>query len=173
MGQRRDRPRRSAGTVGFLDVLRNRFRSPSRAVISADIAAVDRGEARMVSCLFRSLYGAYPRRFRARMLDLTPLGPVVRPYWFSVSRARFPIEEPVASASVRRRNPRTDWNVRATGIYAPGGILAHAGSEVIRCQTSLGILEFAVPRPDVPLVLHYLNGPRPSPDPGNPPVPRQ
>jgi hypothetical protein len=51
---------------------------------------------------------------------------------------------------------KTDWNVRATGLYAEGRPLYHAGSVVIACRTPSGTLEFAVPRPDVQLVLHVL-----------------
>jgi hypothetical protein len=153
----RTRPIRSAGAAYPLDVIRNRFRGPSQSAIAADIAAVDNGTARTVACMFRADYGDYPRRFTQRMLDLLPNGPVVRPFWYSLRRARFRIDEPVVTAFVRSRNPRTDWNVRATGMYSAGARLEWAGFEVISCRTSLGVLEFAVPRPDVPLLVHYLN----------------
>jgi hypothetical protein len=155
---RRVRPSRSAGTVFPLDLVKNRLRGPSNAATSADIEAVDRGEARTVACMFRGTYGPYPRRFRQQMLDLMPDGPIVRPFWYAIRRSKFRIEDPILSASVRPRNPRTDWKVRATGMYASGSPLEWAGFVVIQCQTSPGVLEFAVPRPDVPLLLHYLKG---------------
>ncbi|SRR5713226_9788589 len=151
------RPSRSAGTVMPRDLLRNRLRGPSKAATSADIEAVDRGETRTVACMFRGACGAYPRRFRQQMLDLTPDGLVVRPFWYAIRRARFRIDPPVLSAHVRLRNSKTDWNVRSTGIYAPGRILEWAGFTVICCQISQGVIEFAVPRPDVPLLLHYFS----------------
>src|ERR1700680_2492128 len=155
---RRVRLSRSAGTVFPWDLVKNRLRGPSNAAISADIEAVDRGEARTVACMFRATYGPYPRRFRQQMLDLMPDGPVVRPFWYAIRRSKVRIEDPILSASVRPRNPRTDWKVRATGMYASGSALEWAGFVVIQCQTSPGGLEFGVPRPDVSLLLHYLDG---------------
>lgn len=35
--------------------------------------------------------------------------------------------------------------------------MSHAGMEVITWRTEPGIIEFAVVRPDVPLILHYLD----------------
>jgi hypothetical protein len=67
------------------------------------------------------------------------------------------ITEDIVEAHVRPRIPRTDWNIRATGAYAEGGTLSHVGMEVITCRTGIGSIEFAVVRPDVPLMLHYLN----------------
>ncbi|MGB6454229.1 MAG: hypothetical protein WBH47_07025 [Streptosporangiaceae bacterium] len=34
--------------------------------------------------------------------------------------------------------------------------MGYAGFTVVVCQTARGRLEFAVPNPDVPLVLHYV-----------------
>ena len=42
------------------------------------------------------------------------------------------------------------------GQFAPGGLLQQSGSAVICCQTTGGLLEFAVRRPDVDLVLHFF-----------------
>ena len=136
------------------------MRAPSPAATAADIEAVERGEGRTVACMFRSTYGSYPRRFRQKMLDLTSDALVLRPFWYSLDRRRLTITERVLSAQVRPRNSRTDWNIRATGVYAPGSRLEWAGFEVVSCQTSAGTLEFAVPRPDVPLVLHVLHRPQ-------------
>jgi hypothetical protein len=135
-----------------------RSRDPRRrdAAVSADIAAIDRGEGRKLACLLRGSYGAYPRRFRQQMLDLEPGGMVVRPFWYGFNRRRYRIEEQVTAAYVRPRDSRTDWNVRDGGAYAAGGRLEWAGFSVIHCRTPQGFIEFAVPRPDVPLVLHYL-----------------
>ncbi len=150
------RVRRSAGTVMPLDLVRNRMRAPSLAASAADIEAVDRGEGRAVACMFRGTYSSYPRRFKQKMLDLTNDALVLRPFWYSLSRKHLTITEPVLSAQVRPRNFKTDWTIRAAGMYAPGSRLEWAGFEVISCQTRSGTLELAVPRPDVPLVLHVL-----------------
>ena len=137
-------------------MIRRGFRPPRESDSDADIAAIDRGAGRTLACLIRGQYGEYPRRFRRKMADLTPDGMVLRPFWSSPSRTRFVIAEPVESAQVRGREPRTDRNVPMTGAYAEGGGLDYAGFTIIRCQTERGILELAVPRPDVRLVLHYL-----------------
>jgi hypothetical protein len=91
------------------------------------------------------------------MIDLTPEGLVVRPFWSSLNRKVVRIGEEVLSAHVRPRDRRTDLNVRATGVYAAGGPLEFAGFEVVTCRTAQGVIEFAIPRPDVPLFLHYVN----------------
>lgn len=156
MSNRRERFRRSAGTVMPIDLVRNRMRAPNQAARAADIEAVDRGEGRTIACLFRGTYGTYPRRFKQKMLDLTGDSLVLRPFWYGLNRKRVTIAEPVLAAQVRERNFKTDWNVRAAVEYAPGRRLEWTGFEVISCQTSSGILEFAVPRPDVRLMLHVL-----------------
>lgn len=150
--------RRSAGTTTPVDVLRNWFRPPAaQAAISRDLAAIDRGEGRLVACLLRGDYGSYPKRFHRKMANLRPEALILQPFWSSPDRRSFEVDEPVISARPRVRAQNTDWNVPGTGIYAQGRVYAHAGFEVVECQTELGKFELAVPRPDVPLVLHYLH----------------
>jgi hypothetical protein len=156
-GARRVRLPRSAGTVYPQDLLRSRDRRRRESAAAADLEAIGRGDGRTVACLFRGSYGGYPRRFRQQMLDLTPDGLVIRPFWYGLIRRRYRIGEPVTEAHVRPRDSRTDWNVRATGAYEAGGRLAWAGFCVVHCTTEQGFIELAVPRPDVPLVLHYLH----------------
>jgi hypothetical protein len=93
------------------------------------------------------------------MLDLTPDGPVIRPLLFlRFLRQRIPVPEQVISARVRPfENQREAFKLLGAGQYAPGGVLEQSGSVVISCQTSGGLLEFAVRRPDVALMLHFLN----------------
>ena len=129
----------------------------SKDALAGDIEAVDRNVTLRIVSLFRATYGSYPKRFSQRMLDLSPDGIVVRPYWSDPRRRVFRVAEEIIDARVRPRNPKTDWNIRATGVYAEGGVVSHIGSEVITCRTELGTLEFAVIRPDVPLMLHYIN----------------
>jgi hypothetical protein len=152
--KRRSRFPRSAGTATPLDVLRRAFRPPSSAALSADISAIDRGEGRTVACLYRGSFGPYPKRFRRKMLDLHPDALIFRPFWSSPARSRF-------------RIPRSDIISAAPGcpdraavLYSPGsGRFDYAAFDVIRCQMAGGNLDLAVPRPDVTLVLHYLNSP--------------
>ena len=153
---RPQRVKRSAGTMTPLDALRNWFRAPSGAAIAADLAAIDRGVSRRVACLFRGDYAGCPRHFHRKMADLRPQALVLRPFWSSPARRSFEVADLVVSASVRSRDRGKDRNVPGTGMYGPGRAFGYAGSEVVACQTELGRFELAVPRPDVPLVLHYL-----------------
>jgi hypothetical protein len=68
------------------------------------------------------------------------------------------VKPTLLAAQVRERNFNTEWNVRASVEYAPERRLEWAGFVVISCQTSPGMVEFAGPRPDVPLMLHVLRG---------------
>lgn len=148
--------RRSAGTTTPLDVLRNRFRAPGGTAVAGDLAAIDRGEGRRVACLFRGDYAGYPRRFHRKMACLLPQALMLAPFWSSPDRRSFQVDEPVVSAGPRPREPGRDWNVPGTGVHGPGQVFGHAGFDVVECRTELGRFELAVPRPDVPLVLHYL-----------------
>jgi hypothetical protein len=148
------------------------LRGPGERERAADIQAVDRGEGRTLFCSFRATYGSYPRSFRGYMLDLTPEGLVLRPVLLLgfLSR-RIPARERIESARVRPfQSEREARSLLATGLYAPGDRMGWAGMEVITCETAAGVLEFAVKRPDVALVLHYLDGLRrlsgQSPEPG-------
>jgi hypothetical protein len=147
------RPRRSAGAARAFHLI-GRL---SPAALAADLEAVDANVTMRVACLLRATYGSYPKRFSGHMLDLSPDGIVVRPYWSSLRRRVFRVTEDITEAYVRPRDLKTDWNIRATGAYAEGGSLSHIGMEVITCRTELGPIEFAVVRPDVPLMLHYLD----------------
>jgi hypothetical protein len=156
----RNRPQRSSGTaITPRDLLRTGRRRPRQAASAADIAAIDRGESRTVFCYYRGLYGGYPRRFAGCMLDLTPDGPVIRPMLFLKSlRQRIPIPERVIGAQVRPfDDEREALRLGSTGQFAGGGLLQQSGSVVISCQTSGGLLEFAVRRPDVDLVLRFFD----------------
>ena len=150
---RNQRPRRSAGTA-------RAFRLVGRltqAALAADLEAVDANVALRLVCAFRADYGNYPRHFGQRMVDLSPDGIVIRPFWYAVRRRALQVTEEILEPHVRSRNRKTDWNIRATGAYAEGGAFSNVGMEVITCRTDLGTIEFAVVRPDVPLMLHYLN----------------
>jgi hypothetical protein len=125
--------------------------------MAADLEAVDANVTIRVNCVIRGTYGGYPRRFLIqRMADLTPDGILVRPYWL-IGR-KFRVTEDILEAHVRPRNWRTDWNLRGgAGAYTADGGQSYLGMEVITCRTSGGIIEFAIPRADVPLMLHYIS----------------
>lgn len=148
----RPRIRRSAGTATPFDVIRRGFRPPGKGAVSGDISAIDRGEPRVLACLYRGTLGGSPRRFRRKMVELHPDVLVFRPFWSSPSRTRFRIQRgDILSADPARPD-------RATAMYSPGaGTFDYAAFDVITCHLAGGNLDLAVPRPDVPLVLHYLN----------------
>jgi len=159
----RSRFRRSAGTATPFDIIRRGFRPPSKSALAADISAIDRGEGRRLACLFRGFYGEYPRRFGRKMLDLAPDALVVRPFWSSPFRAKFRIpREDITSAHLRPPRVAESGKVLDDGIYPAGAVFAWSAFVVIICESADGKLELGVPRPDVPLVLHYLNSRAPA-----------
>ncbi len=93
------------------------------------------------------------------MIHLTPDGVLLRPLlllsflWRQVliqDQFIFARVRPFANAGEQRK-------FLSAGQYAPGGRLEHVGTSIISCQTSQGVLEFAVKRPDVPLMLHFID----------------
>jgi hypothetical protein len=157
MTARSPRIQRAAGTRNEWDLLKAGFRRPKAAAGRADIAAIDHGEGRQVACFFRGLYPPYSARFRFRKLDLTPDAVILRPLWFTPDRRTTRITETVTATYTRPRDPATDHRIRSYGNYRAGKPLEFAGSTVVVCMTARGRLEFAVPNPDIPLVLHYFN----------------
>lgn len=139
----------------MLTVYRGKQRTASQA---ADIVAIDRGEVVTMVCHYRALYGKYPRRFMQCWLDLIPAGPVIRPlFLLQFLWRRIPVAEKIIAAQVRSfKSEREAFVVRGGGQYAAGGALEQVGAVVISCQTSGGVLEFAVYRADVGLALHYF-----------------
>lgn len=107
--------------------------------------------------MFRGLYSPYSARFMVRKMDLTSEGVILRPFWFSRDRRIVRITETVSAAYTRPRDPVTDHRIHSFGNYEAGKPLGYAGFTVVVGETPRGRLEFAVPNPDVPLVLHYLH----------------
>lgn len=168
-----NKSRRSTGTTrtfGEIYTAYNPRRREGRK--AADIAAVSRGETVWVVCSYRGNYGNYPNRFMGCYLDLAPGGPVIRPMlFFGQFWRRIPVMEKIISVQVR---PFSGWReaarVAGGGQYAAGGSLEQSGRVPISCTTSGGVLEFAVPRPDVDLVLYYFGSLIEEPDTANPAV---
>jgi hypothetical protein len=154
---RAPRIKHAAGTRNGWQTLKGGFLPPRAAARRADIAAIDRGEARRVACLFRGLYPPYSARFQIRKMDLTPDAVILRPFWYSPDRHIVRISETVTAAYTRARDPVTDHRIRSFGNYETGRPLGYAGFTVVVCETPRGRLEFAVPNPDLPLVLHYFH----------------
>jgi hypothetical protein len=89
-------------------------------------------------------------------LDLMPDAVLLRPLSFIPDRDTIEITDPVTAAYRRPRDPATDRKIRSTGNYRAGKPLEFAGSTVVVCETPRGKLEYAVPNPDVPLVIQYF-----------------
>ncbi|HEX6518867.1 MAG TPA: hypothetical protein VF070_02480 [Streptosporangiaceae bacterium] len=98
------------------------------------------------------------------MLDLAPDVLVIRPFWSSPSRTKFRIpREEIKAAYMRPPRLSESGKVLDGGIYPAGAVFEWAAFVVIICELADGKLELGVPRPDVPLVLHYLNSRAPAP----------
>ena len=92
------------------------------------------------------------------MLDLAPDALVIRPFWSSPFRSQLQIpREDITSAHLRPPRLGESGKILDDGIYPAGAVLEWAAFVVIICESADGKLELGVPRPDVPLVLHYLN----------------
>jgi hypothetical protein len=167
MANRQSHGRRSAGTVySPLDAARVFIPGWRKRVQASDLAAIDRGEPRTVLCWFRGLYGNYRRKFYIYFLDMTSAGPVLRKNLLFWERERIPITEGLVSASLRPpASPQEARRVRANGTpYGSGGPMDVVGRQIISCETTEGIVEFAVMRTDVPLLLHYITAQALRPD---------
>ncbi len=158
---RAPRVKHAAGTRNGWETLKGGFLPPKAAAQRADMAAIEGGEARRVACLFRGLYSPYSARFLYRKMDLTPDAVILRPFWFTPDRHILRIAETVTAAYSRPRDPDTDRRIRNIGNYREGKPLGYAGFTVVVCETARGRLEFAVPNPDVPLLLDYFHRQRP------------
>jgi hypothetical protein len=151
------KPRKSVGTYSFTDLLFNPRLAfavlfTDRAVDqgnAADVAAVQEGEARRVSCYLRGSSAPYPRRLRQGDLDVSRDAAHWTPFW-GVRRRPVPVY--VGSALIRSRRPdRREWNVGRPELFVV--ITRAVGADGTRPETDL-----VVPAADAPLVTGYLNG---------------
>jgi hypothetical protein len=147
------KPRKSVGTYSFSDVLLNRrILSTDRAQgNAADIAAVQGGETRRVSCFLRGSSAPYPGRLRQGDLDISRDAAQWTPFW-SVRRRPVPVHVEPAFIRIRtRRLDRREWNVGRPDVFVV--ITCVLGPDESRQETDL-----VVPAADAPLVTAYLNG---------------
>ena len=81
------------------------------------------------------------------MLDLAPDALVIRPFWSSPLRAKFPIpREAITSANLRPPRLGEFGKVMDDGIYPAGAIFAWAAFVVIICESADGKFELGVAR---------------------------
>jgi hypothetical protein len=129
--------------------------------MTADMAAMDRGEAIVVGCYIRRLYGHQPQRFSGWLMELAPDGPVLyrKLFFLFVIRRKMPLPERILSARVRPFESQAEARrFASTGIFEAGsGPWEWAGSSILSCQTDRGMMEIAVGRRDVSLLLHYID----------------
>lgn len=173
----RKRPPNSAGTYGFLDVLRHPariMRPPAGSEGGSDLTAIRAGSARTVSCFLRSDHDPYPRRLTPGRLVLSPDGPSWTALW-SLRRKPLPIGLPVTWLATRAADHR-EPNVKKGG--SAFGVVSVPTFMVITLTTPTATLDLVLPQADVQLVTGYFGDRRPgSPDPfgsaGSRTVPRQ
>ena len=124
---------------------------------------MNRGEAIVVGCYIRRLYGDQPERFRSWFMELAPDGPVVyrKLFLFVVTKPRMPLPERILSARVRPFESHSEARRFASiGKFGPGGPREWDGMSILSCQTDRGVLEIAVWRRDLDLVQHYIDAQR-------------
>jgi hypothetical protein len=106
---------------------------------------------------FPRLFDPYPKKFGALgWLDLTTDGARWHPFRWQFWYKTWTFNDQILSVSTRGRNKDSDRRVWSSGTHAPDGSMSWAGYTVVICQTPGGALEFAVPNPDVRLVLSYF-----------------
>jgi hypothetical protein len=152
----RPRPPKAAGTYGMLDMLRQPSRlgriPPAPDASRRDIAALERGEARLVSCYLRNPPGSgwrgrWPRQGQGG-LELSATQVSWRPFVGLGRKARV-----LDIGGVTLVRP-ADWSDQRLGV--PGN--PHLFS-LVRCATPDGRLDLLVPTADLPLVtLHRQRG---------------
>jgi hypothetical protein len=155
------KPRKSAGTYSFSDLLRLTMRNPQLLLAAlfrdgtmdeenaADITAVQNGETRRVSCWLRGSSAPHPRQLRQGVLDISRDAAQWTPFW---SVRRRPVPVPTGPALIRTRRPdRREWNVGRPEI-----------SVVITCvlykDGSRQETDLVVSAADAPLFTGYLKG---------------
>jgi hypothetical protein len=143
---------RAAGSQTLTDVLRGVLRLPTRADSAADLVALCGGATRTVSCFLRGHDVRYPQICTQGTLTLGPGGIT----WVRYFEPGAPIEfhDPCTSMSLRRIG-LAERKVRA-GRRALGSFAAPAFVVVV-CETTRGVLECTVPRPDAALVVYALS----------------
>lgn len=145
------RPARAVGTYGLLDVVRGRRQpwglAPDPRESLGDVAAVRRGESRVVACHLRRLPGRWSPGPRMGQLEIRADGASWRP-WPALGRRSRALD---VTAVVLVR-PAAGTDIRLTG---PGNFHLFT---LIRCATSTGHVDLLVPTADVPLVTWRLGG---------------
>jgi hypothetical protein len=130
-----------------------------RKAIASDIAAIDRGEGRKMYGWFRGLYGSYPRTWQPYFMILSPDGLAVTQSRVRTERRRIPITEELLSARTRMHESyREAFRTGAGGPYADDGRPVFLDrNAIISCETPLGVLEFVLKQPDLPVFMHYID----------------
>lgn len=145
------KPPNASGTYGFKGVLRHpsRLLRPGGASsVSDDVAAVDRGEARRVSCFLRSTEVGLPKRLRQGTLTLQNGQAEWSPFW-SFRREALRLEFVPSKVEARpadRREPNVKKGGKAVDLITVPSFI------VIRCVVLSGNVDLVVPGVDQQLV---------------------
>jgi hypothetical protein len=160
------RTRNAVGTYGVATLLLNPVRGfsvmwkgpPGSEAGQADIAAVQAGEARKVSCFLRGSFDPFPRRLKQGALYISAREAHWVPFWS--------LRRPKLQISMRTWSVRTRPADYREPHVKQGGVSLH-GVEipvfmVVTCTTDARddrkTVDFVVPAADAPLVASYFNG---------------
>jgi hypothetical protein len=147
----RSRPPKAVGSYGLLDVVHQPSRlgqiPPAPDLSRRDIAALERGEARLVSCFVRNPPGIRRRGPRLGGLELSATTVSWWPF-FSVRRAGRMLD--IGGVTLVRPAGPSDQRF---GVPANLHLFS-----LVRCATPAGPLDLLVPTADLPLVTWRLSG---------------
>jgi len=147
----RSRPPKAVGSYGLLDIVRQPSRlgqiPPAPDLSRRDIAALERGEARLVSCFARNPPGIRRRGPRLGGLELSAATVSWWPF-FSVRRAGRTLD--IGGVTLVRPAEPSDQRF---GVPANLHLFS-----LVRCATPAGPLDLLVPTADLPLVTWRLSG---------------
>jgi hypothetical protein len=147
----RSRPPKAVGSYGLLDIVRQPSRlgqiPPAPDLSRRDIAALERGQARRVSCFVRNPPGIRRRGPRLGGLELSATAVSWWPF-FSVRRAGRTLD--IGSVTLVRPAEPSDQRF---GVPANLHLFS-----LVRCATPAGPLDLLVPTADLPLVTWRLSG---------------
>lgn len=151
-----DRPRKAAGTYGFLDVLLHPAlmfspQGPSRS--NADIEAVRNGGSRIVSCFLRGSIQPFPPRLTQGTLTISASSATWKPY-FRFPRRPLRLEPRAESVTTRPADSR-EPGVKKGG---QAGVVTVPAFMVVTGHLQGGSADFVVPGADAPLVGAWLGG---------------
>jgi len=135
------------------------LRHPSRFITPGgkfdgdlDIAAIEAGGSRRVSCFLRGTFDGLPRKLKQGTLVLSEGDVSWKPYW-DLRKTSVDIRAEYRFVSTRdadEREPRVKRGGKAHGVVAVPSF------SVVSCSSDDGTVDFVVPAVDEALVVRYF-----------------